>query len=274
MKNFKRLGKISIVFFIFSAFSVPALTAQTYYMANISNYSQKAAVTINGYPLISNSAKDSSSFAAINPWIWKGTNTIKIHLDARESSTSPSLTLTIQKQSADGKSSDILQFVYPAKNADGKSENPVYPFDKTLSFELVENSPSDFWSEAEPITLDDASKDAAAGIVLQLFDAIVKKDIKKIHELKDYQLKDIAKMYNQGKTEEISKSLDESIDESLKSKDFKPVPFKKEDLVFILLDNGKVIKVTKNDGSNPINFGNLSMDVFIGKVKGKYFQVR
>ncbi len=264
----KALKFIAAIMFL--VFAISASYAQTYYMANLMNSSQSATVTVNGYPLVTSSQlQDVSSSAPMNLWIWKGANTVKIHLEARDSKHSPSLSVAIIKQTSDQKETSLVKFVYPAKN-----EKPVYPYDKTITFDLADDTPSGFWGEAEPIVLDNASKSNAGDIVVQIFNAFQKKDLKKLHELRDYQLKDMAKTFGQN-VENLSKSFDEDITEAFGSKDFKPVPFKKDDLNFNLLENGKVIMITLKDGTTPLSFGSFSIkDVFIGKVKGKYLLVR
>ncbi len=275
--------KLKLIFLFILFLLNPVFAEEGYYSLSYNLNSIVASIELNGIMQTepSNEGFKSGVATGLNIWVMPGENTLKIKLlkpyAKGKNPSDPKIKVYIRFGQA-GQTSDegkeIVSFVAPEVEGD----NITFPFEKEIKFTPAIIPPSELWTKAEKVELDDPSKKEIAGIIQALYKASNSGNKKDFLKLNEFKLNDIPKsMYANQKEDKArdQKSIGEFL-KLIKGK-MEKIPTK---LTFVPVANGNIIYVTDAKGDDIIKTkgnqddGAFKTPVYVAKIDGKWTLVR
>ena len=220
-----------------------------------------AKVYLNGFLMFHvNGPSKVGGLPSLNGWVMPGKNVLTIEGKSTEANATMRINIVASPTPRQGEGREVVSYEHPADAS----------LNKNIEFEANLAPPSDFWGQAETITLDEATKEEALAFVKELHGAVESKDMDKVLNLMSYSMKESLK--NNHQPEAFHKKQMEGFKRVFLQANVKPLPL--GGFEYKLAANDKVVIVTVN-GLSP-----LSMDrggeipIHLGKVNGKLIPVR
>jgi len=254
---------------------------QSYQMA-VTKSGVNAIVLLNGYPFFEIGDKDTSMANNINYLIIKGMNTITIHVEKiSDDAKFPSFSLRLYVYPDGAKSTSEFKEVYKfewdsfkSENKDADTGNPIYPKDQKYEFTIDTPPPSNFFNEGQKITLNDDTKEKAFNLIKEFYNSIAKNDMDKFFKLQEYKINDV---YSSMYMTDIKSKMESSkkyLTDLIKKPEFKLEPVKKEDLIYKLYCNDKLLWIKTKDKKAPIQTSSFEIEMIFGLINNELKLVR
>ncbi|WP_061233504.1 hypothetical protein [Leptospira noguchii] len=227
------------------------------------------SIEFNGITILSESKKENvAGQVSMNVWILPGENKIKIK--------------GIRKRKKDESAPYLSAILYLAQKeqlaSDGQKiagfewDGNLSPAEQEIIFTPTEVPPCELWKVAEKIQLTEEDKETIQKLIVDLHNALQRKDEKKFFELMEFKTKEYARAYYDSPEEDIKNfkmTIRENIFKMIEGK-LDKIDFKK--LQYQLISDQKVVAVTSQSGYSPITnkAKGFSIPLYFSKVNGKW----
>lgn len=263
------------ILFWFAAVPRPASAAQeVFWAAQFERPSGIAVeVTLNGVVIDkSDGATPGSMSGSMNQWLTKGDNTLVVKLRAVALGLPPSGSEGFKAalyEAAQGMTPEEGQ---PVAVIEWRPGDPL-PFEATKRFAIA-TPPCDLFDGLSAAPLDTAAEAELTRITLALREALAKKNRKAFMALSDKRFKAIGACTYSDPSE--AKPMVEMMMKAMKKR--QPRPLSKGDLAFTPMADGRLVHVTRKDGSPAVivvdKEGAMSVDLYFGFTGGAWHIVR
>ncbi len=263
-----------------------------FYILNYSFSNAVAEIEFNGVP-VAKSRKEfnysSSGFSDIGQWIFPGENTATLRVSSiikkeGEISAFPNVDFSISIAKAGQMSNEgkkIISFCLPECEKTKATADATIkpPFEKKFVFVPDFPPPSELWSKAKQMPLDEKNKKLITKLISDYHSALAKKDLNKLYGLLLFRVQDLCRLRHFS-PEQGAALAKADLKEMLATKGFAMEPMNVKKLVFRPLVDGKVIWITIRDEEEPLqtkklkDSGKIAFAVYVAYIDGKWTLVR
>jgi hypothetical protein len=226
--------------------------------------------------------ESASSAQQINIWVTKGENVVSIRvLWPPGAPFQPGVAaaevgvVCVDDPRNPSAAARVGSFVWPPTFSPALE---AYPGTGSIRFVVLEAPPSDFWPNAQKLHLDEGVRSAVVGRILELHDALSKRDIDKVMELLSFRARDVGGSHGITPSDSLAAQR-EFLEFATSAADWHMAPLEAQEIALSLVANERLIWCMRL-GSQPILRSDhrgrpqLILPVYIGLVNGKWTIVR
>ncbi|WNO08054.1 hypothetical protein [Teredinibacter sp. KSP-S5-2] len=252
---------------------------QNHYFIYIDVVDAAVEVKINGASIEKEKRGSINTTKPVNKWIRSGENTLELSLAALKKQDSISGRAEIMVYLHDNAEDFPTPKVVLAKvlfpNEEYKGEKT---YKTTVTFELADSVPALVMDQAEEVPeLSAADTDEIVLLIEGLRTALTSGDYKKAVELQKYKIEEDARIDGK-KPEDLYKVAEETFQMIGKEQNLVSQPFDNESMVTEAIWNGKMYKISRNDGEEAITIDSddlsFAIPIFVSKISGQWKIVR
>jgi hypothetical protein len=148
------------------------------------------------------------------------------------------------------------------------------PLEKIFKFTPLRPPPSELWTKAEVLKLDEETEERAGEFVRRLSEALVKRNVEDLTKLLEFRLQEKDRWLHGG-TQEFSDTR-KDVEELLDAGEFQPVDM--ESLEMHLVAGGQLIWVTGKDYSRVLKVkggaSEAETDIYLARIEGDWTLAR
>lgn len=252
-----------------------------YYHLEIECDKVHADVRVNDVPvLLTPAEKRGVRCEVVNKWIIDDRNSIQVKLRSPSSGApviSPcwfDLKLSRVKEVNEKVVDDIdvINFRWPEHNVSG------HQGEWDLAFQVELQPPSKFWGSAQPIEWNDVARHRALSVLVELHQALERRDMSALSSLLDYKINDLGLSHFLSESE-AKQVQTEFLEMAMDVPEWSMRPFEQSNVHFHLVGNERLVWATDKDYKAPLTSNRsggqaYGLPVYLAPVSGEWKVVR
>ncbi len=256
--------------------SKPGTAAQIpYHMMTYKVNEVQAEIAINGVPVLYGEYKGPMSYSGlINMWVKPGKNVVTVRvmplLGPQKKGQFFELTVSVGRSAqAAINGPKLAQFRWRSEESREK-----LPLEKIFKFTPLEPPPSELWTKAEVLKLDEETRKGAEECIQRLSKALVQRNIEDLTKLLEFRSRERDR-WLRGESEKLS-DVRKDVEELLNDAEFQPVDM--GSLQMHLIADGQLVWVTGKGFSRFLKGkggeSETEADVYLARIGGNWTLAR
>jgi len=246
-----------------------------YHMVSYKFNEVQAEIAINGVPVLYGEYEGPLSYSGlINMWVKPGKNVVTVRVmplpGPQKKGQFFELTVSVGRSAqAAINGPKLAQFRWKSEESREK-----LPLEKIFKFTPLEPPPSELWTKAEVLKLDEETRKGAEECIERLSKALVQRDVEDLTRLLEFRLRERDRWLH-GETEKLA-DVRKAVEELLKDAEFQPVDM--GSLEMHLVADGQLVWVTGKGFSRFLKGkggeSGTEVDVYLARMEGKWTLAR